>query len=136
MSQYLIAYLGTAVVFLLIDFLWLGFVAKDFYFGQLNHLMLDKINIPVALGFYLLYAVGIVVFAVSPALENGQWITSLMYGALFGFFAYATYDLTNMATLKDWPVLMSVVDVAWGAFITGTSATAGFFLTRYIIDKF
>lgn len=135
MTHYIIAYICTAVIFLTIDFVWLGFVAKDLYFNQLGHLMLDKVNFPIAAGFYLMYAIGIVIFAVAPALNNGQWTTALIYGALFGFFAYATYDFTNMATLKDWPVLISIIDIAWGTVLTGTSATLGFFLSRSIIDK-
>lgn len=128
----IIAYLCTAGVFLAIDFLWLGFVAKNFYANQLDHLMADQVSFAVAGGFYLVYAIGIVIFAVAPALENGQWTHALLYGALFGFFAYATYDFTNQATLKDWPVIVTIVDVSWGTFITGISATAGFFLTRLI----
>ena len=136
MTNYIIAYICTAAVFLVIDFLWLGLVAKDFYFGQLGHLMLDKINLPVAAGFYLLYALGIVVFAVSPALQTGQWTTALIYGAMSGFFAYATYNFTNMATLKDWPTLMSIVDLIWGVALTSASATLGFLLTNYIVGRF
>ncbi len=81
-----------------------------------------------------MYAVGIVIFCVAPALQNGQWTTAALYGALFGFFAYSTYDFTNMATLKDWPVLISVVDIAWGTFITGAAATFGFLLTRIFVN--
>lgn len=134
-ASYIIAYVCTAIIFLAIDFVWLGFIAKDLYFNQLEHLMLDKVNLPIAAGFYLLYAVGIVIFAVGPALNGGAWTHALIYGALFGFFAYATYDFTNMATLKDWPVFISMIDIAWGTFITGVSATLGFWLSQFIIDK-
>jgi len=135
MSQYIIAYLFTAAVFLAIDFVWLGFVAKGFYFDQLGHLMRENVNFVVAACFYLVYAIGIVFFAVAPALENGEWSTAALHGALFGFFAYATYDITNISTLKDWPIAMSLVDMAWGTVLTGTAATAGFFLTRSVLDK-
>lgn len=135
MVHYIIAYVCTAIIFLAIDFVWLGYIAKGFYFNQLGHLMLDDINFLVASGFYLLYAVGIVIFAVSPALQSNQWSHAALYGALFGLFCYATYDFTNMATLKDWPVLVSFVDIAWGTVLTGTTATLGFFISRMILDK-
>ncbi len=135
MTHFLIAYLCTAIIFLIIDLLWLGVIAKNFYFDQLGHLMLDQINLPVALGFYTVYAIGIVIFAVHPALQNENWLHALMYGALFGFFAYATYNFTNMATLKDWPTLMSVADLAWGTVVTGTTATLGYVLSQFVISK-
>ncbi len=126
----LIAYGATALVFFGLDFLWLGTVAKSFYRGQLGPLMADQVNIPVAAGFYALYVVGLVIFAVAPALAAGSWKTALMYGALFGFFAYATYDLTNLATLRDWPAALSVVDLIWGTVLSGTAATLGYLITR------
>lgn len=132
MTVLIIAYLCTVGVFLAIDFIWLGFVAKNFYASQLEHLMADQVNFVTAGGFYLIYAIGIVIFAVAPALENNQWTHAALYGALFGFFAYATYDFTNQATLKDWPVIVTIVDVSWGTVLTGASATLGYFLTRMI----
>lgn len=128
-----IAYLCTAGVFLAVDYLWLGFVAKKFYAVQLDHLMADQVNLFVAGGFYLVYAIGVVIFAVTPALENNQWTHAAIYGALFGFFCYATYDFTNQATLKNWPVIVTVVDVSWGTILTTLSATLGYFLTRMIM---
>ncbi|MEM1307807.1 MAG: DUF2177 family protein, partial [Pseudomonadota bacterium] len=79
------------------------------------------------------YCIGIVIFAVAPALTSGQWTTAALYGALFGFFCYATYDMTNLATLRDWPLRMSLVDIAWGTVLTGFAATSGFFATRALI---
>ena len=96
-------------------------------------LLADQINITAAVVFYLLYVAGIVIFAISPALESGSWRTALTMGALFGFFAYATYDMTNLATLRDWPVAVTAVDMAWGTFSTGLSATAGFLAAKYFI---
>ena len=110
---------------------WLGFAAKAFYRTNIGALLADQINIAAAVIFYLLYIVGIVIFAISPALESGAWRTSLIMGSLFGFFAYATYDMTNLATLRDWPVAVAVVDMAWGAFLNGLSATAGFLAAKY-----
>lgn len=87
-------------------------------------------NIPAAILFYALYVVGVVIFAVSPAFHAGSWRTAIVLGALFGFFAYATYDTTNLATLRGWPIAMVVVDIAWGTFLTAISATAGFLATQ------
>jgi uncharacterized membrane protein len=133
MLKYCVAYAATATIFLLVDLVWLGFAAKSFYRSGIGALLADEINVPAAVIFYLLYIVGIVIFAISPALESGSWRTSLIMGALFGFFAYATYDMTNLATLRDWPVAVAVVDMAWGTFLTGLSATAGFLATKYFI---
>jgi len=128
--QYLAAYLATAAIFLLIDVLWLGYIAKDFYFSRLGELLLEKPNLSVAAVFYAVYVIGIVIFAVGPALKYGSWQTALVYGALFGFFCYATYDMTNLATLKGWPVTIVVVDIIWGTVLTGTSALLGYLITR------
>ena len=133
MKTSVVAYFTTAVVFLALDAVWLGVVAREFYRAQLGDLMSPQPNLAVAAAFYALYVVGVVVFAVAPALAAGSWTTALVSGLLFGFFAYATYDLTNIATLRDWPVAMTVVDLAWGAALTGVSATAGFFATRAIL---
>lgn len=131
MTKYLIAYGATMLVFFAIDFVWLGVVAKDFYRERLGALMLEQVNLPVAAVFYLIYIVGIVVFAISPALQGGSWKTALMLGGLFGFIAYGTYDVTNLATLRGWPVSVVIVDMAWGTVLTGVSATLGYAITRY-----
>lgn len=80
--------------------------------------------------FYLLYGIGILIFAVTPALENNSWKQALGYGALFGFFCYGAYDLTNLATLKDWPLKMAVVDMTWGTFLTAITALSSYFITQ------
>lgn len=126
---YVIAYLATATLFLGADAVWLGVVARTFYVRQIGHLMADTPRLWIAAAFYAVYVIGILVFAVLPALSGGSWQIALSYGALFGFFAYATYDLTNMATLRDWPVAMVVVDVAWGTALTGLSALGGYLVT-------
>jgi uncharacterized membrane protein len=133
MLKFCVAYAATAATFLLVDLLWLGFAVKGFYRSNIGALLADEINIAAALTFYLLYIVGIVIFAISPALESGSWRTSLIMGGLFGFFAYATYDMTNLATLRDWPISVAAVDMAWGTFLTALSATAGFFASKYFI---
>jgi uncharacterized membrane protein len=121
----LLPYLVSAAAFLVIDLIWLGVIAKDFYRRELGALMLDKINIPVALIFYVIFPVGLTIFAVGPALDQGGVWRAFTLGALFGFFAYATYDLTNLATLKNWPLAMSLADMAWGALLSGTCAAIG-----------
>ena len=127
---YVKAYAAALALFLLLDFIWLGFVARDFYASQLGSLLRDRIGYAAAGGFYLAYVVGIVVFAIVPALNSGSWARAALSGALFGLLAYGTYDMTNIATLKDWPITMSIVDMAWGTFLTATVATAGFFAAQ------
>jgi uncharacterized membrane protein len=129
MKRYLIAYGLTALVFLPLDFLWLRIVGQGFYRERLGDILADEFRLAPAVAFYLLYLVGVVIFAVQPALAAGSWLTALVYGALFGFFAYATYDLTNMATLRQWSWAVTVVDIAWGTVLTGFSAAVAFWLT-------
>ena len=133
MARMITAYVVTAIVFLGIDYLWLSRVAKSFYFDRLGDMVLDKPKMGAAALFYAVYVIGIVIFAVAPALKGpGGATTAALYGALFGFFAYATYDMTNYATLKNWPVAITVVDIAWGTVLTGVSALAGYLITRAI----
>ena len=120
--KYFAIYMASLVTFLIIDGLWLGIVARSFYVQQIGHLLRPSPDFGVAGAFYLLYVVGVVVFAVLPALAQQSWVTALVLGALLGFIAYGTYDLTNLATLAGWPVLVSVVDMIWGAVLTATVA--------------
>lgn len=120
MFTYLPAYLVSVVVFFVIDMLWLGFVAPSFYKSQIGHLMADTVRWPVAIVFYLVFLVGLAIFALIPALDGGGIRHALLFGALFGFFTYATYDLTNWATLREWPALVSVVDMAWGTVLSAS----------------
>ena len=122
-------YLMTIPVFFIIDLLWLGTIATKLYQSQIGFL-LGPVNWTAAILFYLLYIVGILVFAVHPALEAQSLSTAIIYGALFGFFAYATYDLTNLATLKDWPVFVTIVDLAWGTILTSSVATVSYYLGK------
>lgn len=131
-SKLVLAYSFTAVVFFAIDMIWLGFIAKGMYNKLLGHLLAEQVNWAAAIIFYLLFIVGIFIFAIFPGLDKGTWHAALWYGALFGFFTYATYDLTNLATLKDWPVRMVFIDILWGMALTGSVATAGYFITQAI----
>lgn len=133
--KFLVAYLITAIVFLVIDYIWLGFVMKDYFQEQLGHLMADEVNFGIAAIFYLFFAAGIVVLAVFPALESGSWVKAAYLGAIIGAMAYGTYDITNMATLRDWPTQMSVIDIAWGTSLTALCSVAGFFGTNYYLNS-
>jgi uncharacterized membrane protein len=115
-------YVITLLIFFAIDLVWLGLVAKNFYRQHIGHLMSADVNWVAAATFYLVYIAGIVLFAIKPAFETGSAARALAYGAVFGFIAYATYDLTNQATMKDWPVLVTVVDLAWGTVLTAAVA--------------
>lgn len=127
MLKYVLAYLATAVAFCALDFAWLTVVAPKFYQAQIGPLLLEKPNLPPAMAFYLLYVAGLVVFCVLPALNASQWARSLLLGALFGFVAYATYDLSNLATLKGWTTQISLVDMCWGALASALASTAGYY---------
>lgn len=127
------AYAFTLVVFFGLDFVWLGFVARNFYASQLGSLMRENINYLAAGGFYLAYVAGVVFFAVAPAIAEGSWGRAALNGAVLGLLAYGTYDMTNIATLKDWPVAMSIVDMAWGGIITCVSAVLGFLMVRAFV---
>ncbi len=125
MLRYLAAYLATAVAFVLIDAVWLGLVAKSTYTQGIGHLMAVQPNLVAAAAFYTLYPFGVMIFAVAPEGVSAGWLKTFAAGAMLGFFAYGTYDLTNLATLKDWPIGLAILDMAWGALLTGVSALAG-----------
>ena len=116
-SFWLKLYLLTVPVFFAIDMIWLGLVAKPFYQNNLRHLLSPQVNWTAALVFYFIYIIGILFFAVRPGLDAGSLAKACAFGALFGFFTYATYDLTNLATLRDWPMVVVVVDIAWGTVL-------------------
>lgn len=127
MMTYAIAYVATAVVFFGLDYLWLSRIAIGFYRRHVGELLLTTPNFAAAGLFYLVYVAGIVYFAVMPAVSGGSWLAALAGGAFLGLIAYGTYDMTNLATLKDWSLPVSIVDMAWGSFLTAAAATAGYF---------
>ena len=122
---YLISYVACLVVMGGLDLLWLSNTTGPLYHRDLGPLLAETPNMTVAVIFYLTYIAGILVFAVRPALAAGDWKTAALYGALFGFFAYATYDLTNMATMKVWSLRVTAADMAWGTLLTAATASAG-----------
>ena len=124
MKHTLILYLATLIVMGIVDLLWLNAIASDFYKKHMGDLL--EFHLVPGILFYLIYAAGILVFVSGSA--NATWQSVLLYGALFGFFAYATYDLTNLATLRGWSPTLAIVDMAWGAFITAIAATGGWYI--------
>lgn len=130
--QYLKWYGFTLIAFFVIDMVWLGLVAKAFYQKHLGFLMRPRVNWVAALLFYMAFIVGVLIFAVIPAREAGSLLKATLLGALFGFFTYATYDMTNLATLKDWPLVVVVVDIIWGMVLSGSVATLGYVVGGWI----
>ena len=133
MLNYLAAYGAIALVMLALDVVWLGVIAKSLYRDGIGHLMADPPNLVAGGVFYLLYPVGVLLFAVAPAALSGElaapavgaWQRAVLAGALFGFFCYATYDLSNLATLRGWPWRLVLVDIAWGTALTAAAAAGG-----------
>ncbi|MBU0492016.1 MAG: DUF2177 family protein [Chloroflexi bacterium] len=132
MAYYLKLYLAILVAFFAIDMIWLGLVARMFYYESLGFLMAPAPNWLAAMIFYLLFILGILVFVIVPGLEANSLKTTLLRAALFGLVTYATYDLTNLATLKDWPVLVTVVDMIWGTFLSVSTSCIGFIVGRWL----
>ena len=132
---YLTAYAATAVAFLAVDSVWLSVMAAQLYRPLLGDMLAEDFDIVAAALFYVLYVGGIVFFAVKPALERGRAATAALNGAFFGLCAYGTYDLTNQATLKDWPTVITVADLCWGTILTATAATVGFLVASRIARR-
>lgn len=128
---FLTLYAISVPIFFVIDMLWLGVVARPFYQTYLAD-FLGPVNWTAAIIFYLLFLLGLTFFAIFPAVQAGEWQMALLYGALFGFFTYATYDLTNLATLKDWPLIVVIVDIVWGIVLGGAVAVITFFAHSWL----
>ena len=133
MAAYIFAYLSAALVFCLMDFVWLTMIAKQFYQSRMGFLMLEEVKLPVAAAFYILYLLGLLVFAITPALRQQNWLVAAGLSAFFGLIAYGSYDLTNLATLKGWSVSLSVVDIVWGMFVSTCAGSAGYFAARMVL---
>ena len=119
-----LAFAIVLIIFSVIDTLWLGFMGDRVYRPLIGEVLADKFRLAPAIAFYALYAVGLTLFAVLPALKSGDWKTALLWGALFGLFAYGTYDLTNYATLKTWGLKITLLDMTWGVVVSGTASAA------------
>lgn len=135
MVQWIIGYVATALAFLGLDAIWLNWAASRLYRPKLGALLREDFSMPPAIAFYVIYVTGILIFAVAPALESGRWTSALWRGAMLGFLAYATYDLTNQATLKGWSASITLADLAWGTFVTASAAISGFAAIRWLIAR-
>lgn len=134
--HYIIAYLISIPIFIIFDLTWLGLVAKDFYQSRLGHLLSESVNWPAAIVFYFIFLLGLLVFATIPALEARDLGKAVLWGALFGFFTYATYDLTNWATLREWPALLTFVDMAWGTLLGALVSGATYLIATAVIFRY
>lgn len=121
-------YLIALPVFLAIDMVWLTLIAKSFYAKHLGYLMAKNPNLWAALIFYLLFIAGLIFFVITPALDKKIWLQALLSGAFFGLITYATYDLTNLATMEDWPLIITIVDLAWGATLSASVSVITYFI--------
>jgi uncharacterized membrane protein len=130
---YLKLYALTVPVFFIIDLFWLGFVAKGFYQKNLKYILSPNVNWTAAIIFYLMYIAGILIFAVLPGVAKDSVRHAVLWGALFGFFTYATYDLTNLALIKDWPLNIVVVDILWGVVLCTVVSTLSFYIAKWLI---
>lgn len=128
--DFLKLYLVAVPVFFALDMLWLVIIAKDIYQKYMGHLMKPMPNWPVAILFYLLFIVGVIIFAVHPAIRNNSWTYALFYGAMFGFFTYMTFDLTSLAVLKDYSWEITIIDIIWGVILSATVSVSVFFIGR------
>jgi uncharacterized membrane protein len=133
MAYYLKLYFATLVAFFAIDMVWLGLVARTFYRKYLGFLMAPNPNWIAAILFYLLFIVGILVFVVVPGLADNSVKTTLLRAALFGFISYATYDLTNLATVKDWPLTITIVDLLWGTTVSVMISYISFIVGKWLM---
>lgn len=128
MTEFITLFFITFVVFFVIDMLWLGLIAKNIYQQQIGTLLKKDVNWTAAIIFYVLFIIGLVVFVIQPAVVADRFVDVLLYGALFGLITYATYDLTNLATMKDWPIKITLIDLAWGTFLGTSTSTLAFLI--------
>jgi uncharacterized membrane protein len=135
-TKYIVGYIFTGLAFALIDSIWLRNMYTRLYQPEIGELMMKGgFRMGPAIVFYLLYILGMMIFAVGPALSSGKWQTALLWGALLGFFCYMTYDLTNHATMKVWSVKVTVLDIIWGTFLTGSASVVGYWATNAIMGR-
>jgi uncharacterized membrane protein len=132
MTYYLKLYFATLAVFFAVDMLWLGVISRAFYKKHLGFIMAPEVNWYAALIFYFLFIVGVLVFVVLPGLKENDLAMTLVKAAFFGLITYATYDLTNLATVKDWPLIITIVDLIWGMVLTTIVSLGGFFIGKWL----
>lgn len=129
--KYFLHYIITFIVFLGVDMIWLGIIAKDLYASAIGHLMSENINWIAALSFYFIFIFGILVFVLEPALKEGNVLKMILTAALFGLVTYSTYDLTNLATLKDWPLSITFIDLMWGSSLSILVSTGAYYVIQF-----
>jgi len=134
MTSWIVQYLVAAAAFCLIDFIWLGTVAKQLYADRMGHLLADKPNLAAAVVFYAIFVAGLVYFVIQPAVAAESWTKALIAGAFFGFVTYATFDLTNLAVLKDYPFSIVPIDMAWGTFLAASVSVATYAVVQALPD--
>jgi uncharacterized membrane protein len=132
MLNNILQYLVVLIVFLIIDFIWLALIARKLYKKHLGYLMAKKTNFLAAFVFYAIFVLGILVFVINPALKDGSFVYALGFGSLFGLVTYATYDLTNLATIKDWPIKITIIDLIWGTFVSAATSTISYIIISAI----
>jgi len=130
--KYCIIYAACLLVFLAVDFIWLGWVAQSYYHRQLGELLSQRVNWTAAIAFYVIYIVGLMIFCVTPALSRTSLINAMVLGGLYGFFTYATYELTNYALIRNWPAALVPVDIAWGVVLCTIVSAGGFLVGRWL----
>lgn len=130
--KYIYLYVLTFIVFLAIDFVWLSWIAKNLYSEKIGHLLAENPNLIAAGVFYLLFVGAALVFAVIPGYEAQSITKTIFLGALFGMITYATYDLTNLATLKEWPLSVTIIDIIWGTSLSTATAVAGYYIANFL----
>jgi uncharacterized membrane protein len=130
MRRDILAYLAALAAFVAMDMVWLGATTRLLYQPVLGDILAADVDLAPAIVFYLMFPAGLVIFAVRPALASGRLATALTYGALFGFFSYATYDLTNQATLREWALQLTLADIAWGSLLSASASAAGYGIAR------
>ncbi|HYN55285.1 MAG TPA: DUF2177 family protein [Methylotenera sp.] len=132
MKKYFAAYLSIAIVMVVLDFIWLAIIAKPIYQSGIGHLMAPEPNLLFAGLFYMVYVLALIIFSIKPYASSPGLRKTTIAAAIFGFFVYASYDLTNLAVLKNWPINLALIGLAWGIFISSISATIG----KFVLDRF
>jgi uncharacterized membrane protein len=130
---YIKLFLASFVTFLLLDAIWLGLIARTFYAKNLALYLTDNVIWPSALIFYVIFNIGLLVFVILPSIEKNSYTTLIIYSLLYGLVTFATYDLTNLATIKDWPLIVSIVDMSYGMFVALASSSAAFYVNKYFM---
>ncbi|MBP2026751.1 putative membrane protein [Acetoanaerobium pronyense] len=123
-------YITTFAVFLVIDLIWLGFIARNLYKKYLGYLMAENVNWVAAIIFYMIFIAGILFFVINPAITKDSFIYAILAGACFGFITYSTYDLTNLATVRDWPLTIVFIDITWGTFLAASTSSISFLIIK------